>query len=81
MTAALPEHVIAWRCRRGMLELDVLLQRFYKKHYSQLQFSSKQAFARLLDYSDQDLLGILMDKTSPADKDLVDVVEKIKAYS
>lgn len=81
MTTTLPEHVIAWRCRRGMLELDVLLQRFYKKHYSELQSASKQAFVKLLDYPDQDLLGILMDKTSPTDKDLVDVVEKIKAYT
>ena len=81
MTKSAPEHVIAWRCRRGMLELDILLHRFHKNHYSKLQSASKKAFEKLLDYPDQDLIGILMDKASPADKELVELVEKIKTYT
>jgi len=51
---------LAWQCRRGMLELDLLLVGFLEKNYSQLDAVSKQAFVELLDIADAELLEYLM---------------------
>lgn len=46
---------IAWRCRRGLLELDLILQRFLATHYPVLNESERACFARLLEESDAEL--------------------------
>ena len=43
---------LRWRCRRGLLELDLLFEAFLEKRYSELPDSDKQAFVRLLEYQD-----------------------------
>lgn len=48
-----------WRCRRGLLELDIVLQRFMDKHYPQLSETELQQFATLLDLSDNDLWDMI----------------------
>lgn len=48
-----------WRCRRGLLELDIVLQRFMDKHYTQLSETELQQFATLLDLSDNDLWDMI----------------------
>ena len=46
---------LKWQCRRGMLELDVLLGRFVENRWSTLDESLKQEFEDLLNFSDQQL--------------------------
>lgn len=46
---------IRWRCRRGLLELDVMLQTFCDKVYPNLNLEKQQLFAELLEEEDQDL--------------------------
>lgn len=41
-----------WRCRRGLLELDLLLQRFVDQHYAKLNDAERECFNELLTYSD-----------------------------
>ncbi len=41
-----------WRCRRGMLELDIVLGRFVEKHYHGLDMGQRAAFDALLDMPD-----------------------------
>lgn len=41
-----------WRCRRGLLELDLLLQRFVDQHYAELNDAEREWFNELLTYSD-----------------------------
>jgi antitoxin CptB len=41
-----------WRCRRGMLELDIVLGRFVEKHYPALDAAQRAAFDALLDMPD-----------------------------
>jgi antitoxin CptB len=48
-----------WRCRRGMLELDIVLQNFVEAHYAGLTASQLQALDQLLDYADNDLWDLL----------------------
>ena len=50
---------LSWRCRRGLLELDIVLQQFSEVHMANLSVAELQAFNRLLDLPDNDFLDIL----------------------
>jgi len=67
-----------WQCRRGMLELDNLLQGFFKADFDQLSHTELTAFESLLTYSDNLLLEYLMGRTVPTDPGVANVVAKIR---
>ena len=69
---------LAWQCRRGMLELDLLLQGFLENGYAQLDASGRDAFERLLKTQDQILFEYFMENKSPRDRELIDVIEQIR---
>ena len=69
---------LAWQCRRGMRELDVLLNSFLKHRYVRLDARERDSFARLLEYPDAVLLEWLMGRMIPADKDVADIVQEIR---
>ena len=46
---------LQWRCRRGLLELDILLQRFLRQHYEELAPRQQAAFVSLVELQDLDL--------------------------
>ncbi len=70
---------LRWRCRRGMLELDLFLQAFLDRGYDHLSDSEKEHFYRLLDLGDQDLLEVLMLQKQPEDSALNDIVQAIRS--
>ncbi len=53
---------VAWRCRRGLWELDVILQNFYTQHYHSLSNKEKIDFQWLLLQTDPYLQKILVYK-------------------
>lgn len=53
---------VRWRCRRGMLELDIILQRFVDKHYTQLNEAELQQFDIFLNLPDNDLWDMITAK-------------------
>ena len=61
---------LRWQCRRGMLELDLLLLEFLENEYPALDTASQQAFVALLEYPDQVLQHWLF---SPDADDTVDL--------
>lgn len=70
---------IKWQCRRGMLELDVLLERFVDNKYRGLSESDKSLFDELLSENDQDLFMWFTAKAAPLDK-YGKLVEQIRSY-
>ncbi len=50
---------LRWRCRRGMLENDLILERFLDARADALSAADIAALDLLLDYSDNDLWDIL----------------------
>lgn len=48
-----------WRCRRGLLELDIVLQRFAEQHLATLDADELAAFDSLLDYPDNTFLDVV----------------------
>ena len=49
---------LRWRCRRGMRELDVLLERYLAERWPQAGTAEQRAFAALLELSDPDLAAL-----------------------
>jgi len=51
---------LRWRCRRGLLENDLLIERFFSRHASGLSVSQAQGLYALMELSDNDLLDLLL---------------------
>lgn len=75
----LEKNRLAWRCRRGMLELDLLLQGFLECGYDNLAVADRKVFVLLLEYPDAVLFDLLMGRTVSTDEEIEHVVEKIRA--
>jgi len=50
---------VRWRCRRGLLELDIVLERFITQHYAGLDEVGQAAIDALLDLPDTELWGLI----------------------
>ena len=72
---------LQWRCRRGMLELDLLLRNFLQYGYNDLNHRGRRAFATLLEYPDAVLLELLMGRATSTDSEITRVVDSIRASS
>lgn len=68
---------LKWACRRGMLELDVLLAPFVDESYSDLDEQDKLTFERLLTCDDPDLFAWFMGHEECKDEQLNYMVQKI----
>jgi len=78
-TELLPATHLRWACRRGMLELDILLGDFVdNKYFDALSFEEKLIFQDLLQESDQDLHGFFMTRVKPESEAVASVIEKIR---
>ncbi len=69
---------LIWRCRRGIKEMDIIFQDFINHSYDQLTDDKKNAFSRLLDEQDLDILNWIMGKDKPRDNELVNIVNIIR---
>jgi antitoxin CptB len=70
---------LRWQCRRGMRELDELLQPYVTAHLERISGDELQIFRQLLNCPDQQLLAYLMLNETPQDQGWVDVIGKIRA--
>lgn len=67
-----------WRCRRGMLELDIILQRFIDNHYEQLDEYQLELFEVLLSLPDHDLWNIIIGNTKVFDNQFQPVLKLLQ---
>ena len=65
---------LRWRCRRGMLENDLILERFLDARAATMTAADLAALDVLLDYSDNDLWDLLSGRLEPADAALSPLV-------
>ena len=70
---------LRWRCRRGMKELDVLLERFAQQVLPQATQAECGVFAELLALPDPLLAGYLLGGEPPAEPHLAQAVRRIRA--
>jgi antitoxin CptB len=72
---------LKWACRRGMLELDVLLGNFLEDGYANLADDDKRLFINLLACTDPELFSWLMGKEIPPDPGLTRITEIIRHHA
>ena len=70
---------VRWRCRRGLLELDILLGRFVTAHYAQLTLSEQQTFEVFLDMADNPLWDLVSGRQGDVTGEQAALLEKIKS--
>ncbi|NBW51116.1 MAG: succinate dehydrogenase assembly factor 2 [Betaproteobacteria bacterium] len=49
---------LQWRCRRGLLENDLFIERFFRRYSDTLTMRHADALSALMDLSDNDLLDV-----------------------
>lgn len=72
---------IKWRCRRGMLELDLMLEPFVDYAFDVLSPTMKEKFVVLLSETDQQLQRWLLGNDIPKDPKIHDLVLVIRYYA
>jgi antitoxin CptB len=70
-----------WAARRGMLELDLMLEPFVVACYAQLSESDRHRFQQLMLCEDQDLFAWFMHRGRPRDEELAGIVSQILRFA
>ncbi len=68
---------LRWRCRRGLLELDLVFEKFLEQKYQILEPSQQDAFNELLELEDNTLLAYLNGTDSPDHPELKAIIKEI----
>ena len=66
--AVLDDHAVGklrWRCRRGLLENDLVLERFFSRHAATLTARQAELLEELMQLADNDLLDLLLSRREP----------------
>ena len=69
---------LKWRCRRGMLELDILLNTYLDRRYTRMSHEQGKIFSEVLDYPDQVLFDLLLGNMQSGDDSVNRLVAEIR---
>jgi succinate dehydrogenase flavin-adding protein (antitoxin of CptAB toxin-antitoxin module) len=69
---------LKWKSRRGLLELDLVFERFWKESGSGMDEGETAALERLLAMPDNDLLDLVMGRAEIPETHLRAMVEKLR---
>lgn len=70
---------IRWQCKRGMLELDLILLEFFDNKFLRLSAELQSDFIQLLSYPDPVLFAWLMGNSPAADFELSNIIQLINS--
>jgi antitoxin CptB len=56
---------LRWRCRRGMLENDLFIDRLFSRHSAALTQAQAAGLMALMDLPDNELLDLLLGRQEP----------------
>jgi antitoxin CptB len=71
MSTALPLadlHRLKWRSRRGLLECDLFVKRFFENHGASITRVQADGLTRLMNLDDPQLLDLLLKRSEPSDE-------------
>jgi len=71
---------LGWRCRRGLLELDLWLGGFWSAHRATLEPYETAAFERLLNLSDMEIVDRLQGRSPAGDSGLETLIQRLKIF-
>ena len=74
---------LRWRCRRGLLENDLFIDRFFRRYETTLSVRHASGLQMLLDLADNDLLDLLLVRCEPEDElacpEVIEVLGMLRA--
>ncbi len=59
---------LRWRCRRGLLENDLFIEKFFNRHAHSLTVKQADGMNELMDLADNDLLDLLLRRKEPGEE-------------
>jgi antitoxin CptB len=68
---------LRWRCRRGLLENDLFIERFFDRYGARLTVSQARGLNELMDLGDNDLLDLLLKRKPGAEDALSDESKRV----
>lgn len=72
---------LRWQCRRGMLELDLLLLPYLENRFTRSTEADQLLFAELLTHTDQDLYAWLVKNEKPQDDRFITLIHLIRNHA
>ena len=72
---------LRWHCRRALLELDIVFQRFWQQTGDELDDATATQLERLLELEDHDLWDLVSGRTTTEDVPLRSMVERLRSLS
>jgi len=70
---------LRWRCRRGLLENDLFIERYFARHGATLNEDQARGLLALMDLPDNDLLDLLLSRREPTgDLERDDVMQVLR---
>ncbi len=76
---------LRWRCRRGLLENDLFIERFFRQHDDTLTVRQAAGLQTLMELADNDLLDLLLARREPegelARAEVHEVLAQLRAKS
>ena len=70
---------LKWKSRRGLLELDIVFDRFWKGAGTTMNAGDVAALEKLLALPDNDLLDLVMRRTESADAAVRGMLDQLRA--
>jgi antitoxin CptB len=70
---------LQWKCRRGLLELDLVLAQFLERQVPAMSAVELAAFDELLDYPDTELWDVVSGRSERFDPRLGEIVSRLRA--
>lgn len=71
---------LKWLCRRGMKELDLLMESYLQQDYPQASKARQAAFEKLLGYQDPLILDLLFGRERDADAEVQALIDILHDY-
>ncbi len=72
---------LKWHCRRALLELDLVFDRFWERHESDLDPRGEAALESLLELEDHDLWALVSGRETATDPEQVAMIERLREVS
>lgn len=69
---------LKWHCRRALLELDLVFDRFWDRHEDHLDAQGEAALERLLELQDHDLWALVVGREVAGDPQLMAMIERLR---
>ncbi|MBR1375816.1 MAG: succinate dehydrogenase assembly factor 2 [Cardiobacteriaceae bacterium] len=68
---------IKWLCRRGMKELDLLMETYFANNFPKQYDKRQQAFLKLLEYQDPTIVDLLFKRIKDEDEEINNLISEL----